>query len=420
MIIASNWLATSTPILAWALVSGAQTAVSSVFSHINDPAKTRAEQAGNDLALGNQNMGNTNIDNHSFNNVSGNKLDDQFSMNSGDAIMKQNTGHGVRTNIGGNNFDVQYKDQLNTGVNLSQMAQHSLQNSLDSTKRESNNIGKQWQDQAQRLHNMANDINSGQEWTKSLSASEKQDVLSASQLSTQLGLGFNGSSVSSSASDSLNRDLSSVKDISSRLSHSTNQHVSDAFSNSSSLINTSSHNLEQSVATSRALSDMKSNSAGVNSDFTTDWANNLRAQGIDPKAMPTEQQHASATAYANEYLHKQYGIKDDILKPSTAVSDPTHGKSVNGADIQPVDNQVPYSLANEQKHMNQSQSAAKSNIQDHPAQTVKKQIDQAGQLPQDVAGTVMDAVTHPDRFFSNDSQAPKGQPADANKPQIPD
>ena len=110
----------------------------------------------------------------------------------------------------------------------------------------------------------------------------------------------------------------SVKDISSRLSHSTNQHVSDAFSNSSSLINTSSHNLEQSVATSRALSDMKSNSAGVNSDFTTDWANNLRAQGIDPKAMSTEQQHASANAYVSEYLHKNYGIKDHLATPSAS------------------------------------------------------------------------------------------------------
>lgn len=420
MIIASNYLAASTPILAWAMVSGAQTAVSSVFSHINDPAKSRAEQAGNDLALGNQNMGNTNIDNHSFNNVSGNKLDDQFSTNSGEAIMKQNTGHGVRTNIGGNNFDVQYKDQLNTGVNLSQMAQHSLQNSLDSTKRESSNIGKQWQDQAQRLHNMANDINSGQEWTKSLSASERDDIRHADDISSRLGVSFLGNGVSSSSADSINKDLSSAKEIASRMSHSNNQHVSDAFSNSSSLINTSSHNVEQSVATSRALSDMKSNSAGVNSDFTTDWANNLRAQGIDPKAMTTEQQHASATAYANEYLHKQYGIKDDILKPSTAVSDPTHGKSVNSAGIQSVDSQVPYALANEQKHMNQNQNAVKSNIQDHPAQTANKQINQASQLPQDVAGTVMDAVTHPDRFFSNDSQTPKGHPIDATKPQIPD
>lgn len=420
MIIASNWLAASTPILAWALVSGAQMVVSSAFSSINNHAQSRAESAGNDLARGNQNFGNTTMDNHSFNNLSGNKLDDQFSMNSGDAMMKQNTGYGVRTNIGGNNFDVQYKDQLNTGVNLSQMAQHSLQNSLDSTKRESSNIGKQWQDQAQRLHNMSNDINSGQEWTKSLSASERDDIRHSDDISSRLGMSFLGSGVSSSSADSVNKDLSKAREIASRLSHSTNQHVSDAFSNSSSLINTSSQNVEQSVATSRALSDMKSNSAGVNSDFTTDWANTVRGQGIDPKAMTMEQQHASASAYANEYLHKQYGIKDDILKPNTTVSNPTQGKSISGIGIQDVDHQVQYSLANEQKHMNQNQSADKSNIQDHPAQIVKKQIDQASQLPQDVAGTAMDAITHPDRFFNVDTSMPKAQPADSNKPQIPD
>lgn len=388
MIIASNWLAASTPILAWAMVSGAQTAVSSVFGAFHNPSQSRAERVGDDLALGNQTIGSTNIDNHSFNNISGNKLDDQFSTNSGAAIMKQNTGHGVRTNIGGNNFDVQYKDQLQTGVNLSQMAQHSLQNSLDSTKRESSNIGKQWQDQAQRLHNMANDINSGQEWTKSLSASEKQDIGSASSYASTLGIGFKGvANMSSGTSDSISTDLSKFKDISNRLSHSTNQHVSDAFSNSSSLINTSSHNLEQSVTTSRALSDMKSNSAGVNSDFTTDWANNLRGQGIDPKAMTIEQQHASATAYANEYLHKQYGIKGDLLKPSTAVSDPTQSKSVNGSDIKDVDHQTQYSLANEQKNMNNDFDAQAGRIDTHPAETLGKQIVHQGK----VAGKIFTA-----------------------------
>lgn len=387
MIIASNWLAASTPILAWAMVSGAQTAVSSVFGAFHNPSQSRAEKVGDDLALGNQTIGNTNIDNHSFNNVSGNKLDDQFSTNSGAAIMKQNTGHGVRTNIGGNNFDVQYKDQLNTGVNLSQMAQHSLQNSLDSTKRESNSIGKQWQEQSQKLHNMANDINSGQEWTKSLSSSEKQDVVNSTAYATNLGVGFKGADMSSGASDSINKDLSKFKEIASRLSHSSNQHVSDTFSNSNSLISTSSHNVEQSVATSRALSDMKSNSAGVNSDFTTDWANNLRGQGIDPKAMTIEQQHASAADYANEYLHKQYGIKDDILKPSTTVSDPTQGKSVDGSGIKGVDHQTQYSLSNEQKNMNKDFDTQANRIDTHPAETLGKQIVHQGK----VAGKIFTA-----------------------------
>lgn len=418
MIIASNWLAASTPILAWAIVSGAQTAVSSVFGHINDPAKNMAEQAGKELALGNQNIGNSSIDNYSSNNLSSNKFDDQFSANSGDAMMKQNTGHGVRTNIGGNNFDVQYKDQLMTGINLSQMAQHSLQNSLDNTHRESSNIGKQWQEQAQRLHNMSNDINSGQDWTKSLSASERDDIQNMSKLSTDIGVGFMRNNIQSGASDTISKDLSKAREISNRMSYSSNQHVSDAFSNSNSLINNSSYNVEQSLATSRALSDMKSNSAGVNSDFTTDWANNLRGHGVDPKSMTTEQQHVSASAYANEYLHKQYGIKDSIVSPSTnPVPNYASGKAVSSNGIQDVNNQSASNFASEQAVMNDTQAKVKSNIQDHPAQVIKNQISQASQAPQDVIGTAMDVITHPDRL---------NNPSTNNKntrnttPQIPD
>lgn len=327
MIIASNYLAASTPILAWAMVSGAQTAVSSVFSHINDPAKSRAEQAGNDLALGNQNMGNTNIDNHSFNNVSGNKLDDQFSTNSGEAIMKQNTGHGVRTNIGGNNFDVQYKDQLNTGVNLSSAATHSLENRLSQSKDQSTQLSQQWGKTAQRAHELANGIDSGRTIGSDVGVEDRKALEHVQELSTAIQAGLSspklfGASVGvdgrSASADRLNNQLNEYNSYRDQLSHSSNQTIRDAFSNTDSLSNSTSNLVSDVTSTSKALSDIKSNSAGVNSDFTTDWANNMRAQGIDPKSMTTEQQHASANAYVSEYLHKNYGIKDHLATPSTS------------------------------------------------------------------------------------------------------
>ena len=77
MIVAGNYLATSTPIIAYAIATGSTMALTSVFGHINDPAKSAAGKAGDELAHGNMNMGNTSMDNHSFNNLSGNKLDDQ-------------------------------------------------------------------------------------------------------------------------------------------------------------------------------------------------------------------------------------------------------------------------------------------------------------------------------------------------------
>jgi conjugal transfer mating pair stabilization protein TraG len=421
MIIAGNYLAASTPIIAYAIVSGSQQAMTSVFSAVGDPAKRDAEKNADNLARGNDNMGNISLDNASYNNISSNKMDDEMIMSSGNPMIKDTGGHGVRTNIGGETYDMQYKDSLNTGVNLSQMAQHSLQNSQDSLRRESSSIGKQWQDQAQKYHSMADDINSGQEWTKSLSSSEKQDVLDAYSLSTSLGIGFGRSGVSTSSSDSVHKDLAQMKDVTSRMSHSSNQHLSDAFNTTQSLANTSSHNIEQSAATSRALSDMKSNSAGVNSDFTTDWANNLRSKGIDPKAMSTEQQNASANAYANEYLHSKYGIKEELLNPTTSVSDPTLDKSVNSNGINGVDTRSPVDMALEQENMNKNLNDSKSNIQDNPMQTVKKQIEQVSQLPQDAVGTAMDAVAHPDRYMSsNNSPKKQNNTANSTTPQIPE
>lgn len=355
MIIAGNYLAASTPIIAYAIVSGSQQAFSSVFGAVGDPAKRDAEKNADNLARGNDNMGNVNMDNASFNNINSNKMDDQMQMSTGNPMIKDTGSHGVRTNIGGETYDMQYKDSLNTGVNLSQMAQHSLQNSQDSLRRESSSIGKQWQDQSQKLHSMADDINSGQEWTKSLSSSEKQDVLDAYQTSSTLGLSFSkfgfGANLSANDANTVNNALAKSKDITNRMSHSTNQHLSDAFSNTQSLANTSSHNIEQSAATSRALSDMKSNSVGVNTDFTTEFGKTLRAQGIDPKALSPEQQDAAANAYAKEYLHNKYGIKDDLLNPTTSVSDPTRGKSVNDSGIAPVDTGSAVAMASEQENM---------------------------------------------------------------------
>lgn len=76
MIIAANYLAASTPILAYSLVSGSTNALTSVFSHINDPAKTRADQAGDEYSKGNMNLGGANIDNASYGNITSNNLND--------------------------------------------------------------------------------------------------------------------------------------------------------------------------------------------------------------------------------------------------------------------------------------------------------------------------------------------------------
>ncbi len=134
MIVAGNYLATSAPLIAYAIVSGSAVALTSVFGHINDPAKSQSQEVGRELSRGNWASGNVSMDNASFNNLQGNKFDDQLMTNSGVPIMKNTSSGGTNTNIGGQNYDSNHKSDLLAGATLTQMASHSLQNSLSHSR----------------------------------------------------------------------------------------------------------------------------------------------------------------------------------------------------------------------------------------------------------------------------------------------
>lgn len=425
MIVASNWFATMTPMIAWALVSGTAFSLTALFDHVNSPAQKAVDSIGTEASRGNQSIGNATVDSYSYNNLNSNKLDNQPAFNTGSPLMKNTTPYGVETTIGdGNNsrtFGIQYKDQLNTQLSLSDMSQHSLQNSQDSSRRTMNQIGHQWQHQSQRTHELSDGIQSGQDWAKNISSGEKKDIAHAQNLQSQLGFTFMGSGVSSSSSDSVQKALGEYKEVSNRLSHSTNQNVRDAFSDSQSLSETSSYAVEQSVAISRAQSDMQTNSDHVNSDFTSDWANHMRSQGIDPMKLTNDEQYSSAKEYSQEYLHQKYGINDNLQKPTSAstISDPTLSHSVNSSGIAPVDaNNIPF--MEEQKKMQKNTKTAENNITQTPVKTVANQIREAGGIVQDGLGTVADAVAHPDRIINNNNNAQRTNKNSDNKPKIPE
>lgn len=425
MIVASNYLATMTPMIAWALVSGTAFSLTAVFDHMSNPAQKAVDGIGTEASRGNQNIGNSTIDNSSYNNLNSNKLDNQPSLNTGSPLMKNTTPYGVETTIGdGNNsrtFGIQYKDQLNTQLSLSDMSQHSLQNSQDSSKRTMNQIGHQWQHQSQRTHELSDGIQSGQDWAKNISSGEKIDIAHAQNLQSQLGFTFMGSGVSSSSSDSVQKALSEYKEVSNRLSHSTNQNVRDAFSDSQSLSETSSYAVEQSVAISRAQSDMQTNSDHVNSDFTSDWANHMRSQGIDPMKLTNDQQYATAKEYSREYLHQKYGINDNLQKPAAAstIADPTQSHNVNSSGIAPVDaNNIP--LMEEKKNMDNNLKTKENQITQTPVKIVANQIDEASGLGQDFSNKVVYTVAHPDRVLSNNNNTQRTNKNPDNKPQIPE
>jgi conjugal transfer mating pair stabilization protein TraG len=79
----ASWLSMSTPILAYAIVSGSDNAITSVFGHATDPAKNVAATTGNELSKGNLAFGNTSVDNAGMNTLSANKFNNAMDMTSG-------------------------------------------------------------------------------------------------------------------------------------------------------------------------------------------------------------------------------------------------------------------------------------------------------------------------------------------------
>lgn len=79
----ANYLAMSTPVLAYAIVSGSDQAITSVFSHATAPAGSVSASAGSEEAKGNMNIGNTSIDNSSMNNMAANKFNNAMDLTSG-------------------------------------------------------------------------------------------------------------------------------------------------------------------------------------------------------------------------------------------------------------------------------------------------------------------------------------------------
>ncbi len=79
----ANWLSMSTPILAYAIVSGSDNAITSVFGHATDPAKSVSASSGDQFSKGNLGMGNVSLDNAGMNTVSANKFNNAMDMMSG-------------------------------------------------------------------------------------------------------------------------------------------------------------------------------------------------------------------------------------------------------------------------------------------------------------------------------------------------
>lgn len=338
MIIAGNYLATATPIMAFAIVTGSSAALTAGFGIINDPAKQQASQVGHEYSHGNLNMGNTSIDTHSYNNMQGNKLDDQFVMNSGAATIKTTTPGGINTNVGGRDYDTNHMSVLQAKPQFAKMMTNSLTNSLSQSHQEIASHAKQWSNNTSRLSDLSNQINSDSSASNLVNSEERDTLARAQSLSNSIdaslrahakvgisyadnGVGVQGDvsrSWSGKDSEELNRSLGEYKQYSEQFSHSSNQALRDAFSNGSSFADSTSQAVQDTISKEKALSDVISRQSSINTDYSNDFDSYLRNQGLDPNDtdMNASKQQSYAEKYVSDELNNKYGIKTNLANPS--------------------------------------------------------------------------------------------------------
>ncbi len=436
MIVAGNYLATATPLIAYAIVSGSAMALTSVFDHINDPAKNQANNVGTEMARGNQSIGNASIDTSSYNNLNSNKLDNQMSMSTGAPMIKTASAGGNETNIGGKSYANNYKNDLLVTPTITEAATTQLQNSLSHSQNDMSQISKQWGNTATRLNELSNSISSGQSNTNSIGTDEAKNIRHAQELATRIqaqasvggkvfgtGLGVDGS-INSGAVADFNKNVSEYNRYANELSNSSNQAVREAFSNSSSLTTSTMNTAQDIVSKSEQLSYIKSNTSNINSNFSNDFADYIRSHGLNPNDLNATQQQALANQFVSETLNSPNGIKNLLNEPTSSVSKFNHpdSPSSNGLQLPSDGSQMAVDTNKQRAKVNEEIKDFQENSGNIIGNQIIEQGKTAGNVVSNSAekiGGLMYDVAHPERSNNHKNNNIK-QPKNTKNNDMPD
>ena len=385
MIVAGNYLATSTPIIAYAIVSGSAMALTAVFDHINDPAKNQANNVGTEMARGNQSIGNASVDTYSYNNLTSNKLDNQMSMNTGAPMIKTTERGGNETNIGGETYTNNFRSDHYAKLNFSEMASSSLQNSLSHSQQEMSQLSKRWGNQSQRISELNNQISTDKSFSNSIGSEDSKNLQMAQSYANavegNIKAGFQlagtgaglSASVTSANNETLQKNLQQYNRYANDLRHSNNQAIRDAFSNTDTLSTDTSRTSQDMVTKTQALNDVQTKQGSVSTDYSTDFDKYMRNQGFSPRDLNPTQQHALGEQFVNDVILPQYGVKTHLDRPTATVKEYNHPSSApnaNGLQLPSDGSQMEVDANKQKAKINEANN--KFNL--HPEQVVADQI----------------------------------------------
>lgn len=425
MITAGNYLVASTPIIAYAVVSGSSMALTSVFGQINDPAKSQSAKVGEEYSHGTQNLGNTSIDNHSSNNVQSNKLDDQISTTSGVPIQREYTPTGMVTNQGGQKYFSQGKSNLNTSVDIAQSRSEVLSNAQTSMKQTMNNIGDQWNNTKNQINDKAKTALSNDSVVDNNSISDRTQLDALSRMSAEMGF-----LVKSGDSTALNNGLTRAKDMSKSLLESKNEDVRNAANSILGLAETTSYQVQQQAALSKALTDSESKQSAVRTDYTHQFAKWMDSKGINPNDLSPDQQYQYGLEFVKDDLNHQYGLDKNLDKPLTPdqIKNLTKGKPKPNMNPQMPEipnanpNQLPGGNSNKEKYqqMERQVTSEQQKFNDNPEDYILPAAQQSAKPFAGAAGNIMYDVSHIGSGKPNIEPGNSSKNANPNQNQIPD
>jgi len=249
-------------------------------------------------------------------------------------------------------------------------------------------LSKQWGDEARKSHDLVNNFSSNSQLSSAVGTGEMNNLRSAQELSSringELSLGAKafgtgasvGYGISSSANDSLSKDLSEYKRLSETLSNSSNQEIRDAFSSSSSLSSTTNQISQEMVATSQALVDTKSNQSSINSNYSNDFNKYIREQGYHPNNLNVSEQTQLANSFVDDKLNNTYGITSHLNSPTSSLNVAPQTYKVDSAGLQ----QPSKMTESDSKKTSEFEKVAEE-YKNHPVNTITDQASKVNQVP---------------------------------------
>ncbi|MBY0379504.1 MAG: conjugal transfer protein TraG N-terminal domain-containing protein [Burkholderiales bacterium] len=284
---AANWMAMSTPALAYMLISGSEMAFTGIFAHGTDAGKSIATTTSNDMSKGNVTMGNESIDNQNYGNIShdnlsANKFNNQLDMSYGSSQMNErlSSGSSVSRYADGSSNIAQQQSNLRVTPAMTEAIQSSVGRTASEAIASRQSAGHQIQDSFNNAQSYINKYGTSEQ--KSEMASLGRDINSSVSGGFNLGKSIVGKLTGISAGVDLNTKMSSGSNSSHSMGNSHGQETQHLLQQFGQSVNSYNNAVDQVTQSQMAVSFAQSHAGSLAQNLSTPaWQEAYNQSGGD-------------------------------------------------------------------------------------------------------------------------------------------